>query len=345
MRPERVRVLAPLSQRRETSVRSASTHTAFGSRIATVESIDSTGRPSTITATVFALVVTFLWSTSWIMIRWGLDDEDLDPLGFAALRYLLAAAVLVAVVLAKPSHREAVRAIDTRTQWLIVILGIVYFTFTQGAQFIAIDNQPAATTSLVLSATPLIVAMASTRMLAERPSVRQVAGGVLVAGGASLFFAGSLGATAIGLAAAIIGVFANSGGSVLGRRLNRGAHTPAVVITALSMSVGAVGLAVAAIIAEGIPTLTARALVLIVWLAVVNTALANTMWNHSLQGLSAVASAGINNTMLMQIALLAWWFLDEAPGVRGFVAIALVSVGVLMTQLTSAATATPTMRR
>ena len=45
-----------------------------------------------------------------------------------------------------------------------------------------------------------------------------------------------------------------------------------------------------------------------------NTALAFTWWNLSLQRLSAVESAGINNTMLIQIGLLAWVFLDEAPG-------------------------------
>jgi len=268
------------------------------------------------------------------MIRWGLDDEELDPLGFAALRYGLAAVILLSVVLARPGHREAVRAIDGRTRRLIVILGIVYFTFTQGAQFIAIDSQPAATTSLVLSATPLIVAMASGRMLAERPTVRQVLGGVLVVSGAALFLAGSLGATTIGLVAAAVGLLANSGGSVLGRRLNRGGATPAVVITALSMTVGAIGLGLGAIAVEGIPSVSGRAALIIVWLAVVNTALANTMWNYSLQGLSALASSGINNTMLMQIALLAWIFLDEAPGTRGIVAIVLVSVGVLMTQLT-----------
>ena len=44
-----------------------------------------------------ALAVTVLWSSSWVLIRVGLDDEDLEPLTFAGLRYLLAALVLVVV--------------------------------------------------------------------------------------------------------------------------------------------------------------------------------------------------------------------------------------------------------
>ena len=30
----------------------------------------------TLRAVLLALFVTFLWSTSWVIIRWGLDDED-----------------------------------------------------------------------------------------------------------------------------------------------------------------------------------------------------------------------------------------------------------------------------
>jgi len=37
-------------------------------------------------AVALALLVTFLWSSSWVMIRWGLDDEGLRPVSFAALR-------------------------------------------------------------------------------------------------------------------------------------------------------------------------------------------------------------------------------------------------------------------
>lgn len=50
--------------------------------------------PSHSRALTSALAVTFLWSSSWVLIRWGLDDEALKPLTFAALRYGLATVVL-----------------------------------------------------------------------------------------------------------------------------------------------------------------------------------------------------------------------------------------------------------
>jgi drug/metabolite transporter (DMT)-like permease len=41
------------------------------------------------------LFVTFLWSTSWVLIKVGLDGLALAPLSFAGLRYALAAVVVV----------------------------------------------------------------------------------------------------------------------------------------------------------------------------------------------------------------------------------------------------------
>jgi drug/metabolite transporter (DMT)-like permease len=289
-------------------------------------------RPSHLASIGIALLVTFLWSTSWVLIRWGLDGEELQPITFAALRYGLASSVLVAWVLANRPHREQLARLDRAVVIRVVVLGIVFYAMTQGAQFVAIDNQPAATTSLVLSLTPLLVAALATRSLAEPPSRRQLVGAVLVASGAWLYFVGDLGATAIGMLAALVGLGSGAVGSLLGRRVNRTAEVAPVVITALSMAVGAAGLIAVGIAAEGLPTVSARAWLIIVWLALVNTALAFTWWNLSLQRLSAVESAGINNTMLIQIAVLAWVFLDETPGPPEFAGIVLVSVGVLLTQ-------------
>ncbi len=279
-----------------------------------------------------ALFVTFLWSSSWVLIRWGLNDEALQPITFAALRYALASIVLVGWVLARRPHRDQFSRLSRSVVIRVILLGVVFYALTQGAQFVAIDNQPAATTSLLLSLTPLLVAGLAARSLAETPSSRQLLGAVLVASGAWLYFAGNLGATTIGMMAALVGLGAGAVSALLGRHVNRTADVAPVVVTALSMTVGAAILVTVGISTEGLPTVSARAWLIIAWLAVVNTALAFTWWNLSLQRLSAVESAGINNTMLTQIAVLAWIFLDESPGLPGLFGILLVSLGVLLTQ-------------
>ena len=109
-----------------------------------------------------ALLVTVLWSSSWVLIRWGMDDEGLAPVTFAALRYGLAAIVLVGwVILREGRHRQRYQ-VDRRLVVRLVLLGVVMYALTQGAVFVALDRQPAATTSLVLAMTPVFVAAEGT---------------------------------------------------------------------------------------------------------------------------------------------------------------------------------------
>ena len=72
-----------------------------------------------------ALFVTILWSSSWVLIRWGLDEEALTPLTFAALRYGLAAANLVGWVLRDGSSRGALARLDAGLFARLLALGIV----------------------------------------------------------------------------------------------------------------------------------------------------------------------------------------------------------------------------
>lgn len=272
-----------------------------------------------------------------MLIRWGLDDEALEPITFAALRYGLAALVLLAWVVGRGNARSEIVSVSRRTLGQIVALGVVFYAITQGAQFVAIDAQPAATTSVVLAWTPLLVAFLSGWWIAESSSGRQIVGAVLVAFGAWWFFAGDLGATTLGMIAAFVGLAANAASALMGRHVNREGAVSPVVVTALSMAVGAVLLAAVGVAAEGAPSVSLRGWLIIGWLAVVNTALAFTLWNQSLRRLTALESAAINNTMLIQIAILAWIFLGERLGIGEVVGIVLVSVGVFLTQASASA--------
>ncbi len=84
---------------------------------------------------------------------------------------------------------------------------------------------------------------------------------------------------------------------------------------------------------QGLPPLSLRSWAIIGWLAVVNTALASTLWNVTLQTLTAVESSIINNTMLVQIAALAWLFLGETLSTGNMAGLLLAIAGVLVVQL------------
>jgi drug/metabolite transporter (DMT)-like permease len=105
------------------------------------------------------------------------------------------------------------------------------------------------------------------------------------------------------------------------------------------MGIGAVLLLIVGIGAQGLPKLTAANWLIIIWMAIVNTAFAFTLWNRTLQVLSAVESTIINGTMLIQIAILAWIFLGEGLNVREVFGLCLLGIGTMIVQIRKRTTA------
>jgi drug/metabolite transporter (DMT)-like permease len=171
--------------------------------------------------------------------------------------------------------------------------------------------------------------------LAERPSWQQWAGISLFLAGVLLYFYPVFIPTAqiIGFVVVLVGVLGNALAGILGRHVNRGGRLPPLLVTAVSMGIGAALLLFAGITVQGLPHLTWGNWLIIIWLAVVNTAFAFTLWNHTLRRLTAVESSLINNTMLIQIAILAWLFLDEPLTTQEIVGMGLAAVGILVVQL------------
>ncbi|MBB6099278.1 drug/metabolite transporter (DMT)-like permease [Deinobacterium chartae] len=286
--------------------------------------------PPRLHAALLALFVTFLWSTSWVLIKLGL--HDLPPLPFAGLRYALAFLCLLPFALLEGTRTS--RWPGPRELRGLVLLGLVQYTLTQGAQFLALAYLPATTLSLLLTFTPALVAALAAALLRESLTAAQAWGTLLLLGGAALYFgpqAGS-GVSPIGLAVALIGLLANASQVLLGRAFGRAGRLSALQITTVSMGAGAAALLSGGTLTQGWPVLTEHHLLLLGWLAVVNTALAFTLWNVALRHLSALEASLINNTMLVQIALLALVFLNERPSAVQWAGMALALVGVVIAQ-------------
>lgn len=284
------------------------------------------------TAVALAVFVTVLWSSSWVIIRIGLS-HSLPPVLFAGLRYGAAAAILWGITLSRRRSRRELLNLRPGAAGPLLLLGLVFYTLTQGAQFVAISAQPAATTSLLLSFSPLVVVAAAGRTLGEPPARRQIVGAGLVGLGAILYFNGRLGGTPVGMVAATIAMAANSAAALIGRWVNRDRLTGPLVTTTLSMTIGAVPLIAVGLMTGGWPAISATGWTIIGWLALVNTALAFTLWNVAHTRLTATETSVINNTMLVQIALLGWLFLGESLGFDQVAAIIVVSAGVVLAQL------------
>jgi drug/metabolite transporter (DMT)-like permease len=127
-------------------------------------------------AVLEALFVTFLWSTSWVLIRIGL--RDIPALPFAGLRYTLAFLCLLPLAI-RSKQIDSLRGLSAGTWVQLILLGLLFYAVTQGAQYLSLFYLPAVTTSLLLSFTPVIVALLGIPLLKERPTGQQWAGTAL----------------------------------------------------------------------------------------------------------------------------------------------------------------------
>ena len=283
-------------------------------------------------AVLQALLVTFLWSTSWVLIKIGL--EDIPALPFAGLRYTLAFLFLLPFAL--QSGKLAVLRRLPAGMWLrLLLLGLVFYTATQGAQFLSLAYLPAMTVSLLLSSTTILVGLLGIVLLREQPTAVQWGGTALYLAGIGVYsYPLSVPSDeVVGLVIAIAGVLANALSSILGRDVNRSGDLEPMTVTVVSMGSGGFLLLAIGIATAGFPSLTLTHWAIILWLAAVNTALAFTLWNYTLRTLSAMESSIINNTMLFQIAVLAWLFLGEPLGWRQMLGMILAALGTLLVQI------------
>lgn len=285
-----------------------------------------------LTAVLVALFVTALWSSSWVLIKWGL--VDIAPLPFAGLRYAIAALLLSPIILS-PANRRALAGCGAREWGLLIGFGLLQYGVTQAAQFLALSYLPATTLSLMLAFTPALVAVLGAALLGERIGWREMLGIAVFLGGAGLYFGAKalpVGAS-LGLIIGAVGVLANAGQTLLGRKVNRDSGLPPSLITAVSMAAGAAALLTTGIAVQGWPEIAPRGWLIVGWLAAANTALAFWLWNRAQAVLSALEASLINNTMLIQIAVLAVLFLGERPTGMQVAGLMLAGAGVLYVQL------------
>jgi drug/metabolite transporter (DMT)-like permease len=290
------------------------------------------------------LLAPFLWATSFVLIKIGL--EEIPALPFAGLRYTLAFVCLLPFsVLRQRSPSSLV--VPRRIFIQLFALGLLLYTLTQGANFVALAYLPAVTVNLLWSFSSVTVALLGILFLAEQPTRLQWSGILLGTLGAVIYFypialpAGYL----VGILVSVIGVLSNAAAVILGRNINRSLQLDPIIVTAISMGIGAIVLLVVGIATQGLPPISPKSWAIIAWLAVVNTAFAFTLWNYTLRILTATESSIINGTMLIWIPILAVLFLGEQISGRELLGLVAVGLGTLIVQLRSRSTIARLLRR
>jgi drug/metabolite transporter (DMT)-like permease len=291
-------------------------------------------------AIALGFMVVVLWSTSWVLIKIGL--REIPVMNFVALRYSLAFIFLLPLIFRR-QQRDCIKRLSIRNWAEIGLLGLVSVAITQAAQFIGLSLLPSVTVSLILNLSPLLVTIIAISFLREIPTGRQWIGVALNLVGVLVYFLplGLDNSQLLGMGIVFIGLVANSASSLLGRKINREQYADPITVTGLSMGVGAFFLLIGGLGFQGIPNISLSGWLIILFLALVNTAFAFTMWNYIMQTLTAMECSILVGFMLVFIAIFSWVFLGESLSLKSILGMVIVMIGGILVQFPQKKPITP----
>ncbi|MCW4020466.1 MAG: DMT family transporter [Candidatus Bathyarchaeota archaeon] len=278
-----------------------------------------------------ALLVTFLWSTSYILIEIGL--EEINPLAFAAYRYIIASAALGLPTFYR--YRRRLMSLSLRRASVFLLLGFTGYFIAQGLQFVGLYYLQPVTVTFILNLTPVFVLVLSVFFLRENPSLVQLGGIALTLGGVLVFFYDALPVfeEVTGILVTLVSGIGWAAYMVLSRHYLNERKENVIVLTVCSMGLGALMLLGTTALTGNIITVSFRSWIILLWLSIVNTAFAFALFNHTLKSLRAYEQSILQNSMLIQIALLSHVFLFEQLVLQKILGMAVVFIGLLIVQL------------
>ncbi|WP_254422769.1 DMT family transporter [Rhodanobacter sp. B05] len=273
---------------------------------------------------VLALLATIvLWAYSWIVMKQVLAYAG--PFDFAALRYLIGAAVLFGALLLSRQSLRPPPLLPT------ILIGLCQTAAFQGLEQWALLDGGAGHVALLAYTMPFWAVLLAWLILGDTPTARHWLGLALAAAGLLCIIEpwhalGSATSTLL----AIAGGLAWAAGTVLSKRMFR-RHAPGVLnLTAWQMLSGGVALALVALVVPQRPITWSPAFIGgLAYSALLASAAAWWLWSIVLQRLSTTVASVSSLGVPVLSVLLAWMILREQPSLLEAAGIVLVLLGLL----------------
>ncbi len=274
------------------------------------------------------LILCGIWGSTWLFIKLGL--EDLPPLTFAGIRFVISCAILFPLVWVR--HLALPK---TRSEWFLVVgTGVMSFSLNYGLVFWAeqyITSGLAALLQAMLPAFGLI--LAHIHVPAERMTWVKIAGVVLGVFGVGVVFSNQLaisGRLALaGCVAMVLSAFFAAYSNVLVK--THGKNLNPAVLAAFQMLFGLVPLLLYGLTFEGNPLRlrwTPLAVVCLMYLAVVGTVIAFLMYYWLIQHMDVTKTMLISLVTPVVAVILGMLVLDEQLSWRTLVGGAMIIAGI-----------------
>ena len=255
-------------------------------------------------------LVSIIWGGSFIAARVAL--RELSPITLATIRFILAAALFVPLLVVSPRYRAPWRSIPKLTAF-----GLLAVTFYFIFQYNGVARTSASLSAIVITLSPLVVVLMSAMFLHERLSRWQAVGIILATAGAVLLVtrgSGEVGGNEywLGVLFLVLNVLAWGLYNVLGKRALESQHP--MTLTAYMTILGALCLLPFAAADGGLAALgtaSSGAWLAIGYLVVLSSVIAYVAYNYALRILPASQAGVFQFLNPVAASLLAHLLLDE----------------------------------
>jgi len=274
------------------------------------------------------LVLCGIWGSTWLFIKLGL--EDLPPFTFAAIRFIIAVAIVFSVIRIRGLALPRARADWT----LLAVTGILSFGFNYGLVFWGEQYITSGLAALLQATTPAFgLVFAHFNLPGERLSWTRIGGVVLGVCGVAVVFSNQLavagrqalaGCVAL-LLSSIFVAYSNVLVKKHGKRLN-----PAIM-TAGQMLFGLLLLLAASVTLEGNPLRyhwTPMAVIALLYLAIVGSVIAFLLYYWLILNMDVTKSMLIALVTPVVAVILGMIVLNEEFGWRTLAGGAMIMLGI-----------------
>lgn len=274
------------------------------------------------------VVLCLIWGSTWMFIKIGL--EDLPPLSFAGIRFVIAFLILLAFTRAR---REPLPS--TRRDWLLIgVTGVLAFTVNYGLLFWGEQYVSSGLAALLQTTIPAFgLVIAHYHLPGERITLAKSLGVLLGVAGVGVIFSNQLRADGLmalwGSAAIVAGALGVAYANVLVKA--KGGQFRPATLAAWQMLFGLVPLLAAGLATEGSPLdfrWTWRAALSLFYLALVGSAVAFLLYYWLVRHIDVTKTMLISLVTPVIAVTLGWLVLGERLTWRTLAGGALILAGV-----------------
>jgi len=274
------------------------------------------------------LVLCGIWGSTWLFIKLGL--EDLPPFTFAAIRFIIAVAIVFSII-----RIRGLALPRARNDWiLLAVTGILSFGFNYGLVFWGEQYITSGLAALLQATTPAFgLVFAHFNLPGERLSWTRIGGVVLGVCGVAVVFSNQLavaGRQALaGCVALLLSSIFVAYSNVLVKK--HGKNLNPAIMTAGQMLFGLLLLLVASITLEGNPLRyhwTKMAVIALLYLAIVGSVIAFLLYYWLILNMDVTKSMLIALVTPVVAVILGMIVLNEEFGWRTLAGGAMIMLGI-----------------